>query len=142
MESDHTLKPSSIASLPPEIIVIILRHLVTSNDRVLGRRYDDLIRTTLSNSYVRQVALATASLWARIEITDKPATFELAKACLNRSGSQKLDIAIRMAIRVGPKLPGVIALASYVASRTRELRVQMGITGPAQWKQIDEFLIR
>ncbi|KAG9048076.1 hypothetical protein FS837_000847 [Tulasnella sp. UAMH 9824] len=142
MEICHTLQPSSISSLPPEILVIILSHLVASHDRVLGRRYDDLIRATLSNSYVRQVALATPSLWTRLEITDKPVTFELAKACLNRSGSQKLDIAIRMAIRVGPKLPGVLALAEYVAGRTRDLRVQMGITEPSQWNRINEFLTR
>ncbi|KAG8909514.1 hypothetical protein FRC00_009968, partial [Tulasnella sp. 408] len=135
-----SVQPSSIFSLPPEIVVDILHHLVASNNRVLGRRYDDLIRTTLSTSYVRQVALASPSLWTRIEITDNPASFELAKACLNRSGSQVLDIAIRIAIRVGPKLPGVFALVNHVASRTRELRLQIGLGQSAQRTQLNEFL--
>lgn len=141
MESGHSVQPSSISSLPPEILVIILRHLLTSNNRLLGRRYDDLIRTTLSTPYVRQVALATPTLWTRIEITDRPATFELAKACLTRSGSQNLDIAIRIAIRVGPKLPGVFGLLGHVASRTRELRLQIGFGGSTQWKQLEESLM-
>ncbi|KAG9048072.1 hypothetical protein FS837_000843 [Tulasnella sp. UAMH 9824] len=141
MESESlSVQPSSICSLPPEIVVDILRHLVISNNRVLGRRYDDLIRTTLSTAYVRQVALASPSLWTRIEITDNPASFELAKACLNRSGSQKLDIAIRIAIRVGPKLPGVFALINHVKSRTRELRLQIGLGQSAQRTQLNEFL--
>ncbi|KIO33622.1 hypothetical protein M407DRAFT_17583 [Tulasnella calospora MUT 4182] len=140
MESGSlSVQPSSVFSLPPEIVAVIL-HLVTSNNRVLGRRYDDLIRTTLSTSYVRQVALATPSLWTRVEITDNPASFELAKACLNRSGSQKLDIAIRMAIRVGPKLPGVFALVNHVASRTRELQLQIGLGQSIQRDQLNRFL--
>ncbi|KAG8924397.1 hypothetical protein FRC00_005185, partial [Tulasnella sp. 408] len=140
MEKSHAVQPPSLSSLPPEIVVIILRHLATPKNRVLGRSYDDLIRTTLSNSYVRQVALATPSLWTRIEIADSPASFELAKACLDRSGTQKLDIAVRIAIRVGPKLPGVFALVKHVAGRTRALRLQIGLSKPAQWMQLNDFL--
>ncbi|KAG8930620.1 hypothetical protein FRC01_002473 [Tulasnella sp. 417] len=142
MESSASpsVQPSSISSLPPEIVVVILHHLITPHNRVLGRRYDDLIRTTLTTSYVRQVALASPTLWTRIEITDKPASFELAKACLNRSGSQKLDVAIRIAIRVGPKIPGVFALVNYVANRTRELRLQIGLGQSAQRSQLNDFL--
>ncbi|KAG9048073.1 hypothetical protein FS837_000844 [Tulasnella sp. UAMH 9824] len=140
MENSHPVKPSSLSSLPPEIVVVILRHLANPQNRVLGRSYDDLIRTTLSNSYIRQVALATQSLWTRIEIADSPASFELAKACLDRSGTQKLDVAIRIAIRVAPKLPGVFALVKHVAGRTRELRLQIGLSKPTQWLQMEDFL--
>ncbi|KAG8930622.1 hypothetical protein FRC01_002475 [Tulasnella sp. 417] len=140
MESNHSTEPSSLFSLPPEIIVIILSHLVTSNNYVPGRRYDDLIRATLSNSYIRQIGLATPSLWTRIEITDNPATFELAKACLGRSGEQGLDIVIRIAFRVGDKLPGVFALVKHVAGRTRELRLRIGLGKPIQWEQLNDFL--
>ncbi|KAG8895512.1 hypothetical protein FRC00_007377 [Tulasnella sp. 408] len=140
MKNSHPVQPPSLSNLPPEIVVIILHHLANPQNRVLGRSYDDLIRTTLSNSYVRQVALATPSLWTRIEIADSPASFELAKACLDRSGTQKLDIAVRIAIRVGPKLPGVFALVKHVAGRTRELRLQIGFSKLTQWMQMDEFL--
>ncbi|KAG8949684.1 hypothetical protein FRC04_008430 [Tulasnella sp. 424] len=138
MESASHL--TSILTLPPEILVLVFRHLVTSNGQALGRRYNDLIRTTRSTSYLRQVALTTPSLWTRIEITDKPASFELAKVCLNRSGSQKLDIAIRVARRVGTKLPGVIALLKHVAGRIRELRLAMGLTQEVHWEQLHDVL--
>ncbi|KAG8930621.1 hypothetical protein FRC01_002474 [Tulasnella sp. 417] len=142
MESDQGVQPASLSSLPPEIVVVILRHLVTSKTGRLGRRYHDLIRTTHSNSYVRQVALASPGLWTRIEITDNPGSFELAKACLNRSGSQKLDIevAIRMAVRGGQRLPGVLALLKHVASRTGELRLQIGLYKASQWEKMNAFL--
>ncbi|KAG8949685.1 hypothetical protein FRC04_008431 [Tulasnella sp. 424] len=132
--------PANIFSLPPEILVLVLRCLVASNNQPLGRRYGDLIRLTLSTSYIRQVALTAPSLWTHIEITDEPASFELAKACLDRSGSHKLDIAIRVARRVGTKLPGVIALLNYVASRIRELRLAMGLTREVHWEQLHNVL--
>ncbi|KAG9048074.1 hypothetical protein FS837_000845 [Tulasnella sp. UAMH 9824] len=140
MENSHPIRPPSLSSLPPEIVAIILHHLANPQDQELGRGYDDLIRTTLSNSYIRQVAIATPSLWTRIEIADSPVSFELAKACLDRSGTQKLNVAIRIAIRVGPKLPGVFALVKHVAGRIRELRLQIGLSKPTQWMQLDDFL--
>ncbi|KAG8997882.1 hypothetical protein FRB90_012421, partial [Tulasnella sp. 427] len=126
---------SSLLSCPPEIIILVLHHLVT-DDRILGRRYDDLIRASTSFSYLRQLALSTPTLWTHIEITDKPASFELAKACLQRSGSHEVEVAIRIARRTGAKLPGVIALLRHVAGRTRELRLDLGLAKETEWSDL------
>lgn len=140
MNSGQSVQPSGLSSLPPEILFVILSHLVAQKNPVPGRSCVDLIRTTLSSSYIRQVALAYPSLWTHIEITDSPASFDLAKAFLNRSGSQKLEVTIRIAIRVGPKLPGVLALLKHVAGRTRELRLQIGLSKATQWEKMNDFL--
>ncbi|KAG8892180.1 hypothetical protein FRC01_014307, partial [Tulasnella sp. 417] len=132
---------SVIYNAPPEIILAILGCLLASSQALPhGRKYRDLILFTHISSRLRSIAVSTPTLWTRIEITDRPTSFELAKTCLRRSGSQKLDINIRVATRIGARLPGIIALVDYVAVRTERLSMHLVLRKESQWTQIQDAL--
>ncbi|KAG8944817.1 hypothetical protein FRC04_001555 [Tulasnella sp. 424] len=142
MDGSHTSISSrspAIHKAPPEIIIAIIEILLSSSKTLpLGRKYQDLVRFTHVSSQLRNIAITTPSLWTGIEITDRPASFELAKACLQRSGSQKLDINICLVVRIGARLPGILALVDYVAVRTRRLVLSLGLRKESQWRQIQD----
>ncbi|KAG9026054.1 hypothetical protein FS837_004747 [Tulasnella sp. UAMH 9824] len=130
-------RSSAIQNAPPEIIGTILENLVASSQTLpMGRKYRDLILFTHVSSRLRTIAITTPTLWTRIEITGIPSTFELAKTCLQRSGSQKLDITISIMSRLGTKLPGILALVSYAAVRTEKLSLNMALRKENQWTDI------
>ncbi|KAG9045419.1 hypothetical protein FS837_006352, partial [Tulasnella sp. UAMH 9824] len=144
MEKSSTSTNSSnpvLHSAPPEIIITILESLLASSQsQPLGRKYRDLICFTHVSSRLRNIAVTTPTLWTRIEITDKPASFELAKNCLERSGSLKLDITVCVAARVGTRLPGIIGLVSHAADRTERLFLGLAFRKESQWIQIQNAI--
>ncbi|KAG8916041.1 hypothetical protein FRC01_003414 [Tulasnella sp. 417] len=134
MSSDVT-NHVAITDIPPELIATILQYLEHNPTKTY---YSDLVRISHSTSYLRQAAINAPNLWTSIEITDKPASFELAKACLDRSGVQPLDISIRMNKRLKSRLRGLLALVSYTASRLRSLDIRVCLTDADQdWAQIE-----
>ncbi|KAG8969097.1 hypothetical protein FRC05_001250 [Tulasnella sp. 425] len=129
----------AIHKAPPEIIIAIIEFLLSSSDtHPLGRRYQDIARFTRVSSHLRNIAITTPSLWTRIEITDNPASIEFAKVCLQRSGTQKLDIAINLVIRVGARLPRILALVGYAAVRTRRLVLSLQLRSESQWRRVQD----
>lgn len=125
----------AITDIPPELIASILQYLKYDATKVY---YSDLIRLSHSTSYLRQAAINTPTLWTSIEITDKPASFELAKVCLHRSGVQVLDISIRMNKRLKSRLNGLLALVSHTALRLRSLDIRVCLADAGhEWAQID-----
>ncbi|KAG9026055.1 hypothetical protein FS837_004748 [Tulasnella sp. UAMH 9824] len=129
----------AIHNAPPEIIVAILEILGASSQTLpMGRKYRYIVRFTHVSSRLRNIAITTPTLWTRIEITDLPSTFELAKTCLQRSGSQKLDITISVGGRIGIKLPGILALVSYTAVRTERLSLNLVLRKENQWTDIQK----
>ncbi|KAG8911220.1 hypothetical protein FRC01_005841, partial [Tulasnella sp. 417] len=132
---------SAIHNVPPEIIIAILENLVASSQNLpFGRRYQYLIRFTHVSSQLRNTAISTPTLWTQIEITDLPATFELAKTCLQRSGEQRLNINIRVMSRMGTKLPGILALINHTAVRTRRLMLNLVLKRGHQWLETQKAL--
>ncbi|KAG9013653.1 hypothetical protein FRB90_005796 [Tulasnella sp. 427] len=84
-------QPYTILTLPPELTISILEHLLLTPN--VGRSpYHDVLPITQASSQLRSTALAAPSLWSTIEITDKPASFNFAKLCLSRSGNHNLDV--------------------------------------------------
>ncbi|KAG9043675.1 hypothetical protein FS837_009243 [Tulasnella sp. UAMH 9824] len=126
---------AAITDLPPEVIATILQDLYHTS---IGLYYSDLICVTHSNSYLRQAAINASNLWTSIEITDKPASFELAKTCLNRSGGQAIDIYIRMNKRLKSRLNGLLAMVTYAVSRLRSLAIRVCLSDlNHEWPQIN-----
>lgn len=126
---------TSITDIPPELIATILQYLKHNPAKTY---YSELIRFSHSTSYLRQAAINASNLWTSIEITDKPASFEFAKVCLNRSGLQLLVISIRMNKRLKSRLNGLLALVSYTASRLRSLDMRVCLSdADHDWTQIN-----
>lgn len=125
----------AITDVPPELIAAILEYLDLGSTRSY---YSDLIRVTHSTSYLRQAAINAPNLWTSIEITDNPSSFELAKACLERSRAQAIDISIRMNRRLKSRLNGLLAMVNYTATRLRSLDMRVCLSDfHLEWLQIN-----
>ncbi|KAG8939130.1 hypothetical protein FRC00_014156, partial [Tulasnella sp. 408] len=138
MSDGTTENPNLSAALykvPPEILITVFELLNPHGPQPFGRPYSDLVHITHSASYLRKVAINAPSLWTHIDITSRAASFELAKACVQRSSTLNLDVSIRLAGRVGSRLPGILALTQHVSPRTAALRVHLFLHGAAQLDQ-------
>ncbi|KAG8903644.1 hypothetical protein FRC01_009054 [Tulasnella sp. 417] len=132
--SDDAENPNisaGIYKVPPEILICVFELVGPQGPQPFGRPYNDLVNITHSASYLRMVAINAPSLWTHIDITDRSSSFELAKACVQRSSPLNLDISIRLSGRVGIRLPGILALVEYVSTRTAAFRVNLFLPGPA-----------
>ncbi|KAG8913638.1 hypothetical protein FRC00_001947, partial [Tulasnella sp. 408] len=115
-----------IYTIPPEIVGQILRVLV---EQSTNGRYRDLIHITHTSSPLRYVATTVCpTLWSVITIGDKRHTIKLAKACLRRSGSQKLDIRIAVGFHLHSKLRSVLDFLNMAAPRIRSLDLDIAIS--------------
>ncbi|KAG9013652.1 hypothetical protein FRB90_005795 [Tulasnella sp. 427] len=125
-------KPHTILTLPPELTINILEHLLLTPN-VTRSPYHDILPITQASSQLRSTALSAPSLWSTIEITDKPASFNFAKLCLSRSGNHKLDISIRVLRKAESKVPGLLALLQYASTRIRCLSLRLSFANPKEW---------
>lgn len=130
--SDNAENPNisaGIYKVPPEILICVFKLVSPRGPQPFGRPYNDLVNLTHSASYLRAVAINAPSLWTHIDITDRASSFELAKACVQRSSPLNLDVSVRLASRVGARLPGILALIQHVSTRTAVFRVNLFLPG-------------
>ncbi|KAG8903645.1 hypothetical protein FRC01_009055, partial [Tulasnella sp. 417] len=127
---------AGIYKVPPEILICAFKLISPQGPQLFGRPYNDLVNITHSASYLRMIAINAPSLWTYIDITDQPSSFELAKACVQRSSPLNLDISIKLHTRVGIKLPGILALVEYVSTRTAALQVSILLPGFGMLDQV------
>ncbi|KAG8979270.1 hypothetical protein FRB90_008149, partial [Tulasnella sp. 427] len=144
MEENRELRSScgpALDNVPPEIIIAILEDLTSlAGLNPLGKKYGDLVRFTHVSARLRKVAISSPTLWTRVDITDRPATFELAKACLQRSGIQELDVSICITNRFAAKISGVTTFIDHAANRTRSLALALRLSKDSQWQQFNDVL--
>ncbi|KAG8969281.1 hypothetical protein FRC05_001141 [Tulasnella sp. 425] len=124
---------TTILTIPPEVTVNILEYLLADHTPSKSP-YANLLPVTQTSTHLRQTALSAPALWSKIEINDKPASFNFAKLCLSRSGNHKLDISIRVLKKMEAKIKGLLALLQYVSPRTRSLSMKLSFTGVGQWE--------
>ncbi|KAG8947434.1 hypothetical protein FRC04_010755 [Tulasnella sp. 424] len=124
---------TTILTIPPEVTVNILEHLLADHTPSKSP-YADLLPVTQTSTHLRHTALSAPALWSKIEINDKPASFNFAKLCLSRSGNHKLDISIRVLKKMEAKIKGLLALLQYVSTRIRSLSMKLSFTGVGQWE--------
>lgn len=136
--SDKVENPNTSAGInnvPPEILIDIFDLLIPQGPHPFGRRYTDLVSLTHSALYLRKVAIAAPSLWTHIDITDRRSSFEVAKACVERSSTLNLNISVRLASRVAARLQGILALLEHVSTRTATFQVNLFLPGDALLNQ-------
>ncbi|KAG8949679.1 hypothetical protein FRC04_008425 [Tulasnella sp. 424] len=132
--SDKVENPNTSAGInnvPPEILIDIFDLLIPQGPHPFGRRYTDLVSLTHSAPYLRKVAIAAPSLWTHIDITDRRSSFEVAKACVERSSTLSLNVSVRLASRVAARLQGILALLEHVSTRTAAFQVNLFLPGDA-----------
>lgn len=127
-----------IYTLPPEIIGRIIQLLI---DQPTHCRYKDLIHITHTSAPLRHVATTVCpALWSVITIKDGRHTFKLAKACLERSGNQKLDIRIAIGSHLHTKLSPVLDFLASAAPRIRSLKLDIAISKEKYRSQVNDAL--